>query len=137
MEKYMNLTSIIIGAVGGMAARLMGGYDMLLRTILYMAVLDYVTGIVKAVYQKQLSSEIGFKGILKKIMVFILIAASQIVQQLLGETIPVRETVIMFFIANEGLSLLENAASLIPVPDSLKEALLQIRDHKTEGEGRR
>ena len=79
---------------------------------------------------------IKFK-LLKKIMVFILIAASEIVQQLLGETIPVRETVIMFFIANEGLSLLENAASLIPVPDVLKEALLQIRDNKKGKEGQR
>ncbi|MBO5094753.1 MAG: phage holin family protein [Lachnospiraceae bacterium] len=133
MEKYLNGTSIVIGAIGGTFIKALGGYDMLLRTMLCMTVLDYITGMIKAVYQKQLSSGIGFHGILKKIMVFMLIAAANILQPLMGNTIPVRETVIMFFISNEGLSLLENAAVMIPIPDSFRKILLQIRDGN-EGE---
>lgn len=105
---------------------------MLLKTIVIMVILDYATGIIKAIYNKKLSSEIGFKGILKKIMIFIVIATAWTVQKLLGEAIALREIVIIFFIVNEALSLLENAAVLIPVPDKLKETLLQLRDKKEE-----
>ena len=133
MEKYFNWTSVIIGAVGGWLASVLGGWDMLLKAILFMVVLDYITGVVKGIYTKQLSSEIGFKGILKKVMVFIVIAASNVLQQLISGVVPIREIVIMFFIANEGLSLLENAAVLIPVPEALRDALLQIREGKEGG----
>lgn len=101
---------------------------MLLKTILFLAVVDYITGVIKAVYKKKLSSEIGFKGLLKKIVMFIVIAVAFAIQGLMGNTIPLREIVIMFYIANEALSLLENAAEFIPVPDKLKEVLLQIRE---------
>lgn len=128
MEKYFNWISIIIGGIGGFFAGALGGWDMLLRTIVALVVLDYVTGLIKGAYTKQLSSEIGFKGILKKIMVFIVIATAYLLQKLIGESIPLREIVIMFFIANEGLSLLENAAVLIPIPEKIKDVLLQIRE---------
>lgn len=134
MEKYVNWTSVIIGTVGGWFAGILGGWDVLLKTILFLVVLDFITGWIKAMYTKQLSSEVGFRGILKKVMVLIVIVAANILQQLIGQAIPIREVVIMFFIANEGLSLLENAAVLIPVPDALKEVLLQIRDGKKEEE---
>lgn len=134
MMKYLNWTSVIIGTIGGYLAKLLGGYDMLLQTILLMVVLDYATGIIKALYQKQLSSAIGFKGIIKKVMVFIVIAAANSLQHLLGDIIPIREIVIMFFIANEGLSLLENAAVMIAIPEPMKEVLLQIREGKKEEE---
>ncbi len=132
MEKIFNTISIVIGLIGGFFCNSLGGGDMLLKTIIVMVILDYLTGIIKAIYNKELSSEIGFKGILKKIMIFIVIATAWTVQKLLGEAIALREIVIMFFIVNEALSLLENAAVLIPVPDKLKETLLQLRDNKEE-----
>ncbi|WP_291597909.1 phage holin family protein [Blautia sp. LMAG:75] len=134
MEKLFNWISVIGGVIGGFLAYWLGGWDALLKTIVCLAVLDYITGWIKAVYNKQLSSEIGFKGLLKKIVMFIVIAVSYAIQGLMGGKVPLREVVIMFYIANEALSLLENAAEFIPVPDKLKEVLLQLRDKDSEGE---
>lgn len=139
MEKLFNWVSVAMALVGGVLGYWLGGWDVLLKTIVALVVLDYITGLIKACYTKQLSSEIGFKGILKKIMVFIVIATANIIQNLMGGTIALREIVIMFFICNEALSLIENAAVLIPIPDKLKDVLLQIRDknvtdNDTEGE---
>lgn len=132
MEKIFNSISIIMGIIGGFIVNQLGGADLLLKTIVVLVILDYVTGIIKGIYEKQLSSEIGFKGILKKIMIFIVIATAWTVQKLLGEAIALREIAIMFFVVNEALSLLENAAVLIPIPDKLKETLLQLREKKEE-----
>ncbi len=134
MDKLFNWISVIGGVIGGFLAYWLGGWDALLKTIVCLAVLDYITGWIKAFYNKQLSSEIGFKGLLKKIVMFIVIAVAYAIQGLMGGTVPLREVVIMFYIANEALSLLENAAEFIPVPDKLKEVLLQLRDKDSEGE---
>ena len=134
MDKLFNWISIVGGVIGGFLAYWLGGWDALLKTIVGLAVLDYITGCIKAIYNKQLSSEIGFKGLLKKIVMFIVIAVAYAIQGLMGGTVPLREVVIMFYIANEALSLLENAAEFIPVPDKLKEVLLQLRDKDSEGE---
>ncbi len=135
MDKLFNWISIMMGAVGGFAAYWLGGWDKLLKVIVVLAVLDYITGILKAIRTKELSSEIGFAGLVKKIMMFIVIAAAFSIQELMGNTIPLREVVIMFYIANEGLSLLENAAVFIPIPTKLKNVLLQLReDTDQEGE---
>jgi toxin secretion/phage lysis holin len=128
MEKLFNWISMAVALVGGVFSYWLGGWDMMLMTIVALVVLDYITGVIKGFYTKELSSEIGFKGILKKIMVFIVIATANIIQNLMGGTIALREIVIMFFICNEALSLIENAAVLIPIPDKLKEVLLQLRD---------
>lgn len=132
MEKIFNTISIVLGIIGGILSNWLGGFDLLLKTIVVLVILDYITGIIKGVYEKSLSSEIGFKGILKKIMIFIVIAAAWIIQKLLGEAIALREITIMFFVINEALSLLENAAVLIPIPDKLKDTLLQLREKKEE-----
>ena len=131
MEKLWNGISVIIGILGGIGVKLFGGFDKLLATIIVLVVLDYITGILKAVMTKTLSSEIGFKGIIKKI-VFIVIAVSVCIQGLIGDNIPLREITIMFFVCNEALSLLENAAMFVPIPDKLKDVLLQLRDKKEE-----
>ena len=126
--KYFNHISIIVGIVGGCIARWLGGWDMLLKTIVFLAVMDYATGVIKGLYTKTLSSDIGFKGLLKKIVMFIVIAVAFSIQTLLNDTVALREIVIMFYICNEALSLLENAAMFIPIPDKLKDVLLQLRD---------
>lgn len=140
MEKYFNHISIVIGIIGGFFASFFGGFDILLKTILFLAIMDYITGWIKGIYEKNLSSEVGFRGILKKIVMFIIIAAAYHIQTLLSNSIPVREVVIMFYIANEGLSLLENAAIFVPIPEGLRDMLLQLRDktiNKEEDENKR
>ena len=130
-----NWISIVVAFSGGIFVSLLGGYDMILKAILCLTVLDYISGIVKAIYLKELSSYIGFKGILKKATIFIVIALAVIIQKLIGNAIAIREIVIMFFVCNEALSLLENAAALIPVPEALKNVLLQLRE-KTVNESK-
>lgn len=132
MDKLFNQLSIIIGVIGGVLTYWLGGWDVLLKTIVFLAMADYATGWIKGIYLKMLSSEIGFRGLLKKIVMFIVIAAAFEIQELVGGTIPLREVVIMFYIANEGLSLLENAAIFVPVPDKLKNVLLQLRENDSE-----
>lgn len=135
MDKIFNWISIVFGMIGGFLSYWLGGWDVLLKTIVFLAVVDYITGLIKGLYLKQLSSEIGFKGLLKKVVMFIVIAVSYAIQNLIGGTIPLREVIIMFYIANEGLSLLENVAVFIPIPDKLKEVLLQLRDKEKNDSG--
>ena len=127
-EKLFNSISVLSRAAGGILAGLMGGWDGLLAALITLVVLDYITGLAKAICQKELSSKIGFQGIVKKIVLFILVAAANALQLLLSGSLPLREIVLVFFIANEGLSLLENAAVFVPIPGALKKALLQLRN---------
>ena len=136
MDKVFNWVSIAGGIVGGFLSYHMGGWDVMLKTIVTLAILDYATGWIKGICNKRMSSEIGFRGILKKALMFIVIALSFKIQELIGGTIPLREVVIMFYICNEALSLLENAAEFIPIPEKLKEILLQLRDKDGENGGR-
>lgn len=132
MDKMLNWISILAGCVGGVTASLLGGCDILLQALVAVVVLDYITGIIKAVYQKQLSSEIGFRGLLKKVLIFIVIAAANVLEWFVAEEIALREIVMMFFLSNEILSLLENAAIFIPIPKELKNVLLQLRNGKDD-----
>ncbi len=130
IEKIFNNFSLAIGIIGGSIVHLLGGNDLLLKTIIVLVILDYITGIIKAVYLKKISSKTGFNGILKKVTIFILICFSYYIQTFLNNSIPLREIVITFFIANEGISLLENASVLIPIPQKLKDVLIQIHKEK-------
>lgn len=134
MDKLFNWISIVFGMIGGVMSYWLGGWDVLLKTIVFLAVVDYITGIIKGIYLKELSSEIGFKGLLKKIVMFIVIAVAYEIQLLIGGTIPLREVVIMFYVTNESLSLIENAAIFVPIPEKLKDVLLQLRDKETDGD---
>lgn len=132
MEKLFNTVSIVIGIVGGVIIKLMGGFDTALWVLIAMMVLDYVSGIIKAVYQKRLSSRIGLNGILKKTTALLVVAAGNLVQEITGIG-AMREMVIMFYIANEGISLLENTAAVSNViPQNLREILLQLRGDSNE-----
>ena len=132
MDKYFNGISIVFGLVGGFACNFLGGWDLLLKSIVILMVLDYITGLLKSIYNKKLSSEVGFKGIIKKIIIFIVIATAYIIQCLLGDEIPLREITILFFIANEGISLIENASEFVPIPKKLKDVLIQLRKDSEE-----
>lgn len=132
MDKYFNDISIIFGLVGGFVCKFLGGWDMLLKSIVILMVLDYVTGLLKAIYNKELSSEIGFKGLIRKITIFIVIATAYVIQGIVGDEVPLREITILFFIANEGISLIENSSEFVPIPEKLKDVLIQIRKEGDE-----
>lgn len=132
MEKYFNNVSVVFSVVGGGLAWLFGGWDILLWTLVGFIILDYLTGLAKGWKTKTLSSETGFEGLIKKMMILTLVVMANFLQKLVGEAVPIREIVILFFISNEGISLLENAALFIDIPPQLKDALLQIRDKNKE-----
>ncbi len=128
MDKIFNGISVITGIIGGLCAALFGAWDKILCALVVLMVLDYATGVIKGIYTKTLSSDIGFKGLLKKIVILIIVALSNEIQMLTGDNIAIRGIVIMFYIANEGISILENAAVLLPnMPSGLKDILLQLR----------
>lgn len=129
MEKLFNNISIAFAIVGSFFATLFGGWDKWMYALIAFIVIDYITGLIKAIYLKQLSSEIGFKGILKKIMILVAVAVAVVLENTTG--LPLRNLVVCFYIANEGISLLENIAEFIPIPKKMKEIFLQLRD-KTE-----
>lgn len=117
-----------LGAVIGGAVFILGGLDKLLLTLLVLLVMDYVAGVLKAICQKQLSSRIGSKGIAKKVGKLLVIGLAFLVERLMEGMIPLREVVIFFFIANEGISILENLSAIgVPFPKKLKEVLLQLQ----------
>ena len=107
---------------------LFGGFDVALSCLVIAIALDYISGVIKAFYTKQLSSKIGFKGLLKKIGILILVMVSVLVDRVAGNTGAVRTLVIYYFVANEGLSIVENLAETnIPIPAVLKRALKAIK----------
>lgn len=134
MDKLFNSISIGLGVIGGLIVSFLGGWDGLAITLVSLLVLDYVTGVLKAIYNKELSSEIGIKGIIRKVLILIVVGVAVLLETNFG--IPaIREIVMMFFIANEGISLLENVAQMgIKIPDKLKDVLLQLRDRDKEEE---
>ena len=129
----MKLTcNSIIAVLGGLAAYLWGPWDAPIIALIAAVVLDYLTGIANAVIHKTLSSEIGFHGLLRKVMIFLLVGLASVIDGLLTETNgAVRIAVCLFYVANEGLSILENAASMgLPLPEVLLQTLSQINDKK-------
>jgi toxin secretion/phage lysis holin len=120
----------IFAAVGGWLGYFLGGCDGLLYALLAFVVIDYITGIMCAVVDKKLSSEVGFKGIFKKVLIFALVGIGHILDtRVIGSGSVMRTAVIFFYLSNEGVSLLENAAYLgLPVPQKLKSVLEQLHD---------
>lgn len=107
---------------------LFGEFDIALQCLLVFIALDYISGLIKAYCTKTLSSKIGFKGILKKVGILAVVALSVSLDRLGGDTGAIRTLVIYYFVANEGLSVLENLAEAgIPIPKSIKKALKNIK----------
>ena len=108
----------------------LGGCDGLLIALVVFVVVDYLTGVMCAVSDKKLSSEVGFKGICRKVLIFLLVGIANIVDvQVIGTGSVLRTAVIFFYLSNEGVSLLENAAHLgLPVPEKMKDILAQLHD---------
>ena len=112
----------------------MGGCDGLLYALIALAVVDYITGVMCAVTDHKLSSEIGFKGIFKKVLIFVLVGVANILDvNVIGNGSVLRTAVIFFYISNEGVSVLENATHLgLPVPEKVKVVLQQLHDRVEE-----
>ena len=128
-------TWILCGAatVGGFLGWFLGGLDGLVYALIALIVVDYVTGIMRGILEKKLSSRIGAQGIFKKIMVLLLVGVSNIIDIYLVRSgnSPLRTAVIFFYVANEGLSILENACAIgLPVPQKLKDVLAQMRNRE-------
>jgi len=124
-------------AVGGGLGWLLGGLDGFIYALVAIVVLDYLTGVMCAIVERKLSSDIGFRGIFKKITIFVMVAVAHIVCSyvLSGDIAAIRTAVIFFYIANEGLSVLENATRLgLPVPQKLKDILVQLRNRNTKND---
>jgi toxin secretion/phage lysis holin len=127
---------IAITAIGGWLGYFLGGIDGMLIALLVLMTLDYITGVMCAIVDKRLSSAVGFKGIMKKCVVLMLVGVANIIDvHVVGTGSALRGAVICFYMSNEGLSLLENAAYIgLPIPDKLREILEQLHDRdKKEG----
>lgn len=129
MTQIINGMKCIISILLGTFSYFVGGWDSLLKTILCMSVLDFITGILKSAYNKQLlSSLLCVKGIIKKISIFVVIAVSNFIQNILSSDMPLREIIITFYIVNEAISILENISQFAPIPEKLKEVLKEFNE---------
>lgn len=128
MKEFWNVIQLIFTAVGGWLGWFLGGCDGLHYALIAFVVIDYITGIMCAVADKKLSSAVGFKGICKKVLIFALVGGGHILDlYVIGTGSVLRTAVIFFYLSNEGVSLIENAAHLgLPVPKKLKDVLEQL-----------
>ena len=135
MKEFWNTIQLIFAAVGGWLGYFLGGCDGLLYALIAFVAIDYITGGMCAISAKTLSSEVGFKGICRKVLIFLLVGIGNIIDvQVIGNGGVMRTAVIFFYLSNEGISLIENAAHLgLPVPDKLKAVLEQLHDRAEKG----
>ncbi len=130
MKEFWNTIQLVFAAVGGWLGWFLGGCDGLLYALLAFVAVDYITGVMCAIADRKLSSAVGFKGIFRKVLIFTLVGVANIADvQVLGTPGVLRTAVIFFYLSNEGVSMLENAAHLgLPIPEKLKEVLEQLHD---------
>ena len=130
MKTVWNTVQFSFAAVGGFLGWFLGGCDGLLYALIAFVTVDYVTGVMCAVVDRKLSSSVGFKGIFRKVLIFVMVGISHILDtQVIGNGSVLRTAVIFFYISNEGVSLLENASYLgLPVPEPVKTVLKQLHD---------
>ena len=130
MKEFWSMVQLVFTGIGGWLGYFLGGCDGLILALLLFVVADYITGIMCAFVDKKLSSAVGFKGICKKVLIFALVGLGHILDtRVIGAGSVLRTAVIFFYLSNEGVSLVENAAHLgLPVPKKLKEVLEQLHD---------
>lgn len=135
MKEFWNTIQLIFSAVGGWLGYFLGGCDGLLYALIAFVVIDYITGVMCAIINRELSSAVGFKGIFRKVLIFLLVGIANIIDvQVIGTGAVLRTAVIFFYISNEGVSLLENARHLgLPIPEKIKTVLEQLHDRAENG----
>ena len=136
MKEFCNAIQFMFAAIGGWLGYFLGGCDGLLYALIAFVAIDYITGVMCAINDKALSSEVGFKGICRKVLIFLLVGIANILDlNVIGTGSVLRTAVIFFYISNEGVSLLENASHLgLPVPQKIKAVLEQLHDRAEDEE---
>lgn len=130
MKEFWNMIQFLFAGIGGWLGYFLGGCDGLLIALLLFVITDYITGVMCAIADKKLSSAVGFKGICRKVLIFLIVGIANILDmQVIGTGSVLRTAVIFFYISNEGVSLLENAGHLgLPIPVKIKSVLEQLHD---------
>ncbi|MDA1793377.1 holin [Bacillus anthracis] len=137
MDRIDVLMKTFIATFGGFCGYFLGGWDTTLKVLVIMAAIDYITGVFAAGYNGELKSKVGFKGIAKKVVLFLLVGVAAQLDSAFGSNSAIREATIFFFIGNELLSLLENAGRMgIPLPSALTNTV-EILGGKQKQEGRK
>lgn len=128
MKNLLNTFSFTIASIGGFIGWVLGGIDGFIYALIAFVIIDYLTGLMVAVLERKLSSEVGFRGIFKKVLIFTLVGIGNIIDvHLIKNGSAVRTAVIFFYISNEGISILENTAKIgLPIPEKLKKVLEQL-----------
>lgn len=130
MKEFWNGIQLVFAVIGGWLGWFLGECDGLMYALIAFVIADYVTGVMCAVSDKQLSSEVGFKGICRKVLIFVLVGMANILDMhVIGTGCVLRTAVLFFYISNEGVSVLENAGHLgLPVPAKLLDVLEQLHE---------
>lgn len=138
MKEFWNGIQVVFAGIGGWLGWFLGGCDGLLYALVLFVVVDYITGVMCAAADHKLSSEVGFKGICRKVLIFLLVGIGHILDaQIIGTGSVLRTAVIFFYLSNEGISLLENAGHLgLPIPEKLKVVLEQLHDRAEKDENK-
>ena len=136
MKEFWNLCQFLFTAAGGWLGYFLGGCDGLLLALVLFAVADYITGVMCAISDKKLSSHVGFKGICRKVIIFMLVGVAHVIDvNVIATGSVLRTAVIFFYLSNEGVSLLENAGHLgLPIPEKLKIVLEQLHDRSEKSD---
>lgn len=136
MKEFWSVVQFVFTVVGGWLGYFLGGCDGLLYALIAFVAIDYITGVMCAINDNALSSEVGFKGICRKVLIFLLVGIANILDlNVIGTGSVLRTAVIFFYISNEGVSLLENASHLgLPVPQKIKAVLEQLHDRAEDEE---
>lgn len=134
MKEVWNWMQIVFAAIGAFLGWFLGGPDGFLYALIAFVAIDYLTGVMCAIADRKLSSEIGAKGIFKKVLIFVMVGVGHIIDsQVLGNGGAIRTAVIFFYLSNEGISILENAAHVgLPIPEKLKNVLEQLHNRSDE-----
>ena len=136
MKEFWNTIQLIFAAIGGWLGYFLGGCDGLLYALIAFVVIDYITGVMCAISDHTLSSQVGFRGICRKVLIFMLVGIANVLDiYVLSSGSVLRTAVIFFYVSNEGVSLLENAAHLgLPIPEKIKVVLEQLHDRSEKGD---
>ena len=130
MKDIWTFLQMAFAAIGGWLGWFLGGYDGFLYALIAFIVVDYLMGVMCAVLEKHLSSDVGARGIFKKVVIFSLVGVAHIIDQnIIGDGSAIRTAVIFFYLSNEGISIIENATRLgLPIPEKLRDILEQLKD---------
>ena len=130
MKEIWNYLQMFFAVIGGWLGWFLGGYDGFLYALIAFISVDYILGVFCGILEKHLSSDVGARGIFKKVVIFSLVGVAHVIDQnIIGDGSAIRTSVIFFYLSNEGISIIENSTRLgLPIPDKLRDILEQLKD---------